>query len=126
MLIALGLDQFAYVYTPNEVDGAYTVLAEAALPCRLVAKGASAIDNRRVELANDGLLLWGPDYVMPETARVLVNGTYYNVEAGTLAAIRNLSSVTEYRRCEVRRATGTGQWALGVTGASELGQTTIV
>lgn len=102
--IELGLDQTANVYTPNGTTGAYTVLAQSALPCRLVRRGGGPMDNRRAEMAADGLLLWGPDYTMSELAQVEVASVRYNIEAGTLAAIRGIGGGVEYRRAEVRRA----------------------
>lgn len=105
-LIDLGLDQTATVYTPNGTDGQYTVSAKTGLKCRLALTSVSGdMGPNRAEADGTRRLLWGPDYVMPEEAQVEVAGEgRWNIQAGTLAAPRNLAGAVEYRRAEVTKA----------------------
>lgn len=101
----LGLNQTATVYTPNGTTGAYTVVAQASLPVRLVAPGAGTMNPERSEAAPVSRLLWGPDYTtMPETAQLAIAGVRWNVKAGTVTPVRWIDSVIIYHRCEVERA----------------------
>jgi hypothetical protein len=101
----IGLDQTAVVYTPNLTTGAYDVVANAALDCRLTHSSISTdMGPAREEQTGARRMLWGPDYVMPETAQVEVDGVRWNVQAGTFAAIRGPDSAVFYRRCEVTQA----------------------
>lgn len=100
-----GFDQLADVYTPDPTTGAYTVTATSALACRLALLSPSGdMGPSRSEAAGTRRLLWGADYVMPETAQVEVDGERWNIQAGTLAAPRDLSGSVAYRRAEVTRA----------------------
>lgn len=101
----IGLNQTAIVYTPNPTTGAYDVVAQAGLKCRLVHASISTdMGPARSEQTGARRLLWGPAYVMPETAQILVGAERWNVVAGTLATIRGLNGAVFYRRCEVTKA----------------------
>lgn len=104
-LIDIGLDQTCTVYTPDPTTGAYTVTATSGLACRLALASVSGdMGPSRSEAAGTRRLLWGADYTMPETAQVEVDGERWNIQAGTLAAPRDLSGAVVYRRAEVTRA----------------------
>ena len=101
-----GLVHVATVTLPNDTDGDYTVVDNAALPCRLTlvspTDGTDARD--RVELASMRRLLWNYDYVMSEQARVTIDGINWNVEPGTLAFVTGVGGRPVYRRAELTRA----------------------
>jgi hypothetical protein len=101
-----GLVHTAVVSLPNFIDGDYTLVDNAALPCRLTLvppeDGKDA--HERAELAAMRRLLWGPDYTMPENARVNVNGYDWLVVAGSFAAVGGVSGAIVYNRCELTRA----------------------
>lgn len=104
-LVDIGLDQTCTVYTPDPTTGEYTVTATAGLACRLALVGGTGdMGPSRSEIPGARRLMWGPDYVMPETAQVAVDGERWNIQAGTLAAPRDLSGSVVYRRAEVTRA----------------------
>lgn len=104
-LIDIGLDQTCTVYTPNGTTGAYDVVAVSGMACRLALASVSGdMGPSRAEADGTRRLLWGPDYTMPETAQVEVDGERWNIQAGTLAAPRDLSGAAVYRRAEVTRA----------------------
>jgi len=100
----LGLNQTATVYTPNGTTGAYTVVAQAALPVRLVVPGAGRMNPERDEAAPVSRLLWGSGYTMPETAQIDVGGVRWNVKAGTVTPVRWIDATIVYHRCDVERA----------------------
>ena len=101
----IGLIDSAAVYTAD-ATGAFTVVVLAALPCRLalVSSDSGPTGDARSELASRRRLLWGPDYAMPEAVQLEVAGEKWNVEAGTLAAVRGVNGSVVYRRAEVVRA----------------------
>lgn len=100
-----GLDQTATVYTPSGTTGAYTVVDKTGLACRLALSSVSTdMGPSRAEADGARRLLWDPDYVMPEEAQVEVDGERWNIQAGTLAAPRDLTGGVVYRRAEVTKA----------------------
>lgn len=101
----LGLDQRATVYTPDS-DGAWTVQAKANLKCRLThsALSAASVGEYREEGTGQYVLLWEPDYVMPEDAQLLIDSERWNVVEGTARALRGPLGNMVYRRCLVVRA----------------------
>lgn len=77
----------ADVYTVN-TRGAYTVLAQAALPVRLAVlslHGTTSLPER-AEMAALRRLSWGPGYTMPDHAQVEIGGERWNVVQDTLTA----------------------------------------
>ncbi|HLE13524.1 MAG TPA: hypothetical protein VI776_02165 [Anaerolineales bacterium] len=102
----IGLIDMAIVYTPDPTTGAYTVVDKASLPCRLAVVAVAGVDPGpgRVELVDERRLLWGPDYAMPITAQVEIEGARWNVEAGSLAAVRGPDGSIAYRRAKVIKA----------------------
>lgn len=102
----IGLIDVARVYTPDPTTGNYTVLAKSDLACRLTLVSAMSVDSGpgRAELVDERRLLWEPSYVLPDTAQVEVSGLRYNVQPGTLAAVRDPSGAVEYRRAKVVKA----------------------
>lgn len=99
----IGLDQTAAVYTPGS-DGDFTVLSKPALPCRLIlVRSPNSTASERADEVSGAFVLWGPDYIMPAVAQLLIENTRYNVEPNTAAAIRGLSAVV-YRRAKVEAA----------------------
>ena len=101
----IGLDQFATVYGENATTGAYTDTLKTGLRCRLahIPNQPPATAPDRAELAAIRNLLWESDYVLPETAQVEVNGTRWNVVAGTFVAYQGPGGAVVYRRADVRR-----------------------
>lgn len=98
-----GLNATAVVYTPNGTTGAYTVVAKAALPCRLAnvrQEGKGAAEERDV-VAQNRRLLWDEAYVMPDNAQVEVGGVRWNVVPNSYAGMTGLGSEVVYRRCEL-------------------------
>src|SRR5688572_16763891 len=102
----LGLDQTAKVYTADPEDGEYTVLAKSGLACRLVRMtGTVAPAAERPELAGQRTLLWLPEYQMPDTAQVEIDGRRWNIQAGTIDYPRGPVSQKMYGRAGVVEAT---------------------
>lgn len=105
MLIDIGLDKTATVYTPDPTTGAYTVVAKTGLAVRLALTSVSGdMGPSRAEATGARRLLWRPDYMMPETAQLEINGQRWNVVAGSLAEPTDLTRSEVYHRCEVMRA----------------------
>lgn len=100
----IGLDQTAIVYTEAPVTGAFTVVAKSGLRCRLAHVRGGGSQPERAELAALRNMLWEPDYVLPETAQVEVDGIRWNPVPGTFGAMRGPSGTVLYRRCDVVRA----------------------
>jgi len=103
----LGLIDRATVYTPDPTTGRFTVVATSGLRCRLahVSGEAGASRLERAELAALRNLIWEPGYVMPEEARVLIDGVTYALTPGTYKALRGPSgAITRYRQCDAVRA----------------------
>lgn len=102
----IGLIQVATVFTENPTTGAFDVVAKSDLKCRLAhidgQPAATAPD--RAEFAAMRNMLWEPEYVLPETAQVLVDGVRWNPVAGTFGAMKGPSGAVVYRRADVRRA----------------------
>jgi hypothetical protein len=104
-IVNIGLDQTCTVYTPSVSTGEYTVVATSGLSCRLALIGTTGdMGPSRTEIPGARRLMWGPDYLMPETAQVEIDGERWNIQAGTLAAPRDLSGSVVYRRAEVTKA----------------------
>lgn len=102
----IGLIDSATIYTPDPTTGAYSVVAMTGLACRLaLATTPVAPDPDRAEVNQTRRLLWGPSYLLPETAQVEVAGERWNVRPGTLDAVRGPSGAVAYRRCDVVRTT---------------------
>lgn len=101
MTFLIGFDQTAAIYTPDETDGSYTVLAKSGLVCRLVHVNTSQSKpaDERAEVAHKRRLMWVPDYEMPANAEFVVDGQRWSVQPETVEAIRGISSAVEYRRC---------------------------
>lgn len=100
------LDKTADVYTEG-ATGAYTVLAQAGLPCRLGMVGTSGATSapERAELVAMRRLLWCPDYAMPERCQVEVDGQRWNPVPGTFAAPTWPGrGAVVYRSCDLVRA----------------------
>lgn len=102
MLIA-GLNATAVVYTPNESDGDYTVVARAELKCRLANKRRFGLGdgNERDEEVQNRMVMWQAAYAMPENAQIEVDGQRWNVVPDTYEIMRGLGDTPIYRRCEV-------------------------
>jgi hypothetical protein len=101
-----GLVHIATVYTPNGTTGEYTVVAQSNLPCRLVyiQNAPGALENERAAIGENRRLLWSDEYVMPDEAQVDINGTRWNVRAGTYGTPTGPDGTVIYRRCEVTQA----------------------
>lgn len=105
MLPANVLDQVATVYTEALATGAYTVVAQANLPCRLgviPTRGATS-SAERAELASMRRLVWGPGYAMPEHCQIEIDGQRWNPVAGTLMAPTWIDGSVVYRAADVVR-----------------------
>ena len=99
----LGLNETAVVYIPNAGTGAYTVVALAALRCRLAnvrGEGKGAAEERE-EVAQNRRLLWTAVYEMPNNAQIEIAGVRWNVIPRTYAELKGLGQVVHYRRCDV-------------------------
>jgi len=102
----IGLIDTADVYIQN-ASGVYATLAQAGLRCRLAHVNTQAASSgvERAELAALRNLIWDPGYVMPEAAQLVAgDGGRWNVQAGTLKALRGPSGTITYRQCDVVRA----------------------
>ena len=98
-----GLNSTAVVYTPNGTTGAYTVVAKAALRCRLAnvrGEGKGAAEERD-EVAQNRRLLWVEAYVMPATAQIEVEGVRWNIMPNSYAEMKGLGAAVKYRRCDL-------------------------
>ncbi|HXI15485.1 MAG TPA: hypothetical protein VNM48_03865 [Chloroflexota bacterium] len=97
----------ATVYDDTGATGNFDVVLLSNLPCRLmqVSRQPAATSSDRAEFAALRELRWGPDYVMPETAQVAVDGVLWNVVAGTVGAFP-ASGPLLYRQCDLRKAAG--------------------
>ena len=106
--LTAGLDETATVYTEAPTTGAFTVVANAALPCRLgrfaQVLPSAGLTYDRSELANELALLWGPDYDLPERAQVEVEGQRWNPIVGTFRAVTMIGGGLGYHFCGVDRA----------------------
>lgn len=99
----MGLNTTAVVYTADS-DGDYTVVANAALVCRLTNKGRMGDGdggNERAEDSQNRRLIWQADYAMPDNAQVLANGVRWNVVAESFAEMKGLGTTVMYRRCDL-------------------------
>lgn len=100
-----GLTMTADVYVPNNTTGTYSAAVALALPCRLTLvspnDGVSARD--RAELSAMRRLLWDSDTVLPEAARVSVDGVLWSIIPGSMALVTGVGGVPVYRRAEVER-----------------------
>lgn len=110
-----GIDQTATVYTRG-AGGTYSTVATTGLQCRLahISAHPAVSGAQRRELGAMRLLMWDPDYVMPETAQIAVDGVTgpdgvtvarWNIQAGTLAAMRGPAGTVLYRRADCVRVT---------------------
>ncbi len=103
----IGLNQNADVYTADDNDGDYTVLAKSGLACRLVvgrAVAATAAERADLAAGHQAFLLWGASYTMPANAQVLVNDRQWNVQEQTVVSIYGISGDVAYQRAEVEVA----------------------
>jgi hypothetical protein len=107
----IGFDQTATVYTPDPTTGAYTVVDKTGLSCRLAVVTVTGADPGpgRVELVDERRLLWEPGYAMPAEAQVEITshglaGRKWNVQVGSVAAIRGPSGSVAYHRARVVEA----------------------
>jgi hypothetical protein len=102
----IGLIDTAVVYTPDPTSGDFTVVDNPSLPCRLAIVTVTGTDTGpgRVELVQERRLLWGPNYIMPAAARIVVNNEAWTIEAGSYADVRGPSGAVHYRRARIVRA----------------------
>jgi hypothetical protein len=102
----IGLKDVATVYSADPTTTEYSVVEVAELPCRLAhpRSGGAGTAPDRAEMEATRLLLWGPDYEMPETAQIEVNGVRWNIQAGTLGRMSGPLGTVVYRRAHVVRA----------------------
>lgn len=104
------LNQVAIVYGEG-VDGAYSLVLNAGLPCfvglTLPGTGMTAVPmaHLRAGLSATRVIIWTDDWVMPETAQVVVDDLErYNVLTGTYKAMQwPLTGDILYRCCEIER-----------------------
>lgn len=70
----------ADVYT-RATGGQYTVLARAALPCRVDALSLATAPTgpARTELAARRQFQWAPDYTLPAFSQLLADGVRWNI-----------------------------------------------
>jgi hypothetical protein len=99
----LGLDQTAVVYTEHATTGLYSVVAKTGLKVRLAHIRGGETAGDRAELSATRNMLFEPDYVMPETAQVEVDGIRWQPKPGTFEALRDWNSNIVYRRADVVR-----------------------
>jgi hypothetical protein len=101
----IGLIDIMTVYAPG-ADGTYTTVLQSDVPCRLAHPSRSAISSAidRAELARYRELLVGPDYTPPDHSQIDVDGTRWNIVAGTVAALRGPSGAVAFHRADVVRA----------------------
>jgi len=115
MALPPGFDQVATVYGRAGGTGAYSVVLQSNLACRLahLNRQPASTGQERRELAGIRLLMWDPAYVMPEHAQIAVDGVTtddgvtqarWNISAGTLATLRGPDGSAMYRRADVVRA----------------------
>lgn len=98
-----GLNSTAVVYTPHATTGAYTVVANAGLTCRLANKGQAGqgAAEERDELVQNRRLLWRTAYTMPNDAQIEVEGVRWNVIPNSYSELKGLGSAVRYRRCDL-------------------------
>jgi hypothetical protein len=102
----IGLIDSAIVYTESPTTGAFSVVATAALACRLAhpSRSAATTGPERAELAAMRELLFDPTYTLDEHAQLEVGGTRWNPVAGTVAYLRGPSGAIEFGRADLVRA----------------------
>jgi len=92
------------VYTAHPATGAYTVIDRGAISCRLaLIRPGTTGAQERAELATLRRLFWGPNYVMPDHAQVLIDGARWNVVQDTLAASTWIDGTAINYQCDVVR-----------------------
>lgn len=104
-------NQTAAVYTADPSTGSsggrFTVVANASLPCRLVALSQRYVmapeAPQRVEEARRRDMYWAQNYVMPPNAELLIGADRWNVENGTTVEEYWTDGSTILRHCEVVR-----------------------
>lgn len=106
-----GLIQTAEVFTEDPTTGAFTVVANASLACRMGHYGSSGTDRlpppfltfSRGELDNLFVLIWGPAYTMPERCQLLISSVRWNPIVGSFLPMYDLNGGPAFNRCAIAR-----------------------
>lgn len=99
----IGLTERATVLI-RAAGGAYTTEVRTGLRCRLVKLNASraATADDRAELTAQRELWWEAGYVIPDGARVQIDGITWQTVRNTY---RHFADLMPHRRCQVVRVT---------------------
>ncbi len=103
-----GLDQKADVYAAATTTGRYTVKIQQGLACRFTSIPTISRLQRqsdgRAELAGMKILLFDPDYAMPEGCQLEdEDKTRWQPVPGSFSLYRDWNGTKVYRRCDVLR-----------------------
>lgn len=98
------LSQEAEVRT-RSANGSFGTVAEAALSIRLghLRRDQAQTGAERAELAAIRHAIWPASYVMPEGARLIVDGNTWQTVRGTFNAPKDHTGAVVYRSCDVVR-----------------------
>src|SRR4030095_12494235 len=102
----IGFRDRVTVYT-RDGNGTYTTVHAADVPCSLIdlATSPGSTAAQRQELGAMRGLIWDVGYDLPdEYAQIEVDGTRWNVRAGTVHRARFPSGTPLYRYADVMRA----------------------
>lgn len=86
--------------------GSYDVLAQAAVPCRVLTnRYRLPTSPERGEQAGNDQVTWPASYTLPETAQVLLRGQRWNLVAGTVQQTRlGPSAILVKQQADIVRA----------------------
>lgn len=108
-----GLVDRVNVYTSNNVNGVYDVLAKTRLHCRIEHIGGGQTQQDRAALAELRHIVFEGNYEMPEDCEIQrvnpddsLEGPRYNPLAGTFAHHRGTNSRKIFRAVDVVQVNG--------------------
>lgn len=108
LLMDLRFDATATVYTADPTTGAWTVVAQSNLPCRLLLlpRQPGETNQDRAERAALRRFRFDPSYALPASCQIEVDGVRWNpIAINGYEAVKNPNGTVAWFRCDVLKAT---------------------